>query len=205
MRTMRLIIVVLFTLAATMHAGTVDPFEIVQSRLEKLHRQLPVTYRTNSSEVYCTIHCRDADEKGAVYDAFRNVQTLGLSSRSQPPIVCVVLLFDPISFQAQRMKESLEANLSRTIQPISGKVIQKVPEGLIVSHGDYLVLVADAPAGLVDDDGFDHVCYWLGEDYQYGAKTIRKLTGSRAAAEQRWSPVSAAQARSETEKRVAPR
>ena len=89
---------------------------------------------------------------------------------------------------------------------ITGKVLQKTKDGLLVSTGDgHTVLVTEGPS-LIDDDAISVAGYLMG-NYEYSLpngtlKTVRKYTCNRATAIDHWAPLATAEANAEAQKRA---
>jgi hypothetical protein len=187
-------------------ADPVDPTAIIEARLKQIARDPAVTYKTNDNYVFCTAHCRDLNERNAIYDAFRNVPKYGLTATKNPPTVCVVLLLDPAAYQSSQQSQKLVSHMANSELLITGKVLQRTKDGLLVSTADnHLVLVADGP-NLIDDDAISVAGYYIG-NYEFtqinGAqKTVRKYTCDRNAAVEHWAPLAAEEAKAEAQKRA---
>jgi hypothetical protein len=190
----------------SLQAEQVDPTAIMAARLKQIGHDPSVTYKTNDNYVYCTAHCRDLNERNAVYDGFRNVPKYGLSATKNPPTVCVVLLLDPGAYQSNQQAQKLAMHMANSEALISGKVVQKIKDGLLVSMGDgHTILVTEGP-NLLDDDNISVHGYLIGE-YQYSVpngavKTVRRYTCDRAVAIDHWAPLATAEAVAEAQKRA---
>jgi hypothetical protein len=190
----------------TLRADPIDPTAVIESRLKEIARDPAVTYKTNDNYVFCTAHCRDLNERNAIYDAFRNVPKYSLTATKNPPTVCVVLLLDPAAYQSTQQNQKLASRMANSEMPIAGKVLQRTKDGLLVSTSDnHLVLVVDGP-NLIDDDAISVVGYYIG-NYEFTQvngvpKTVRKYTCDKNAAVEHWAPLAAAEAKAETQKRA---
>jgi len=192
--------------ASPLLADQVDPTAIIQARLKQIDRAPSVTYKTNDIYVFCTAHCGDLNERNAVYDAFRNVPKYGLTATKKPPTVCVVLLLDPTAYQSNQQAQKLASHMAGAEMLINGKVAQKTKDGLLVSTSDgHNVLLTDGP-NLIDDDSISVAGYFIGT-YEFTLpngtpKTVRKYTCDRIAAIDHWTPLAAAEANVEAQKRA---
>jgi len=189
-------------------AEQVDPTAIVESRLKEIGRAPSVTYKTNDNYVFCTAHCSDLNERNAVYDAFRNIPKYSLTATKNPPTVCVVVLLDPSAYQSNQQAQRLAAHVNSAEALISGKVVQKAKDGLLVTIADgHTVLVTDGP-NLIDDDPISVTGYAIGT-YEFSLpngtpKSVRKYTCDRTVAIDYWSPLATAEATAEARKRAEP-
>lgn len=187
-------------------ADQIDPTAIVESRLKQIAREPSVTYKTNNNYVFCTAHCRDLNERNAVYDAFRNVSKYSLTATKNPPNVCIVLLLDPRTYESNQQAQRLAAHMAGAETVINGKVAQKTKDGLLVATADgHTVLVTDGP-NLIDDDAISVVGYAIGT-FEFSLpngtpKTVRKYTCDRITAIDHWTPLAAAEANAEAQKRA---
>ena len=190
----------------SLRAEQVDPTAIISARLKQIGHNPSVTYKTNDNYVYCTAHCSDLNERNAVYDGFRNVPKFGLSATKNPPTVCIVLLLDPAAYQSNQQAQRLAAHMANSETLITGKVAQKIKDGLLVSTGDgHTILVTDGP-NLIDDDTISVPGYLIG-NYEYSLpngtlKTVRKYTCDRTTAIDHWAPLATAEATMEAQKRA---
>ena len=207
---MKKLILVSALLMTTHHlaarADQIDPTAIIGARLKQLALDPTVTYRTNDNYVFCTAHCRDVNERNAVYDAFRNLPKYSLTATRNPPNVCVVVLLDPSAYQSNQQAQKLGAHMSGSEAVISGKVLQKTKDGLLFTTADgHTILVTDAP-NLIDDDPISVTGYAIGT-YEFSlpngtSKTVRKYTCDRTTAIDYWTPLAAAEATVEAQKRA---
>jgi hypothetical protein len=202
-------LVILGASCLCLQAEQVDPTAIVESRLKEIDRSPLVTYKTNDNYVFCTAHCRDLNERNAVYDAFRNIPKYGLTATKNPPTVCVVLLLDPAVYQSNQQAQKLAAHISTAETLINGKVLQKTKDGLLVTCADgHSVLITDGPPNLIDDDPISVVGYVIGT-YEFSLpngtpKTVRKYTCDRTVAVDYWAQLATAEATAEARKRAEP-
>src|SRR5262249_14881688 len=183
-----------------------DQGDPVQSRLKKLEIEAPVTYRTNGNLLFCTIACRDLDQRNAVYDGFSNIPKYGLTATKNPPSVTVVLLADAGKYLSDQRYQKLIAKLQGSETNLVGHVIEKVQDGLLVGLPDSeVVLLTDAP-NLSDGDPIKVTAYRVGTyeviDRSGARKVLRKYTCDLAAATGHWTPAAASEAKAETQKRT---
>jgi hypothetical protein len=201
-----LLLSLLFSAFTALLAEPVDPTAVMEARLKQIGRDPAVIYRTNDNYVFCTAHCRDLNERNAIYDAFRNVPKYGLTATKNPPTVCVVLLLDPAAYQSSQQAQKLASRMANSEALIAGKVLQRTKDGLLVSTSDnHLVLVVDGP-NLIDDDAISVAGYYIGT-YEFMQsngvqKTVRKYTCDKNAAIEHWSPLAAEEAKAEAQKRA---
>jgi hypothetical protein len=187
-------------------AEAIDPTAIVESRLKSIGRSPSVTYRTNDNYVFCTAHCADVNERNAVYDGFRNIPKYSLTATKEPPTVCVVVLLDPAAYQSNQQAQKLAAHVGNSETAITGKVLQKTKDGLLVAAADgHTLLVIDGP-NLIDDDPISVTGYAIGT-YEFSLpngtpKTVRKYTCDRTAAIDYWAPLATAEATAEARRRA---
>lgn len=194
------------TTASTNAPSRNDPVEPVQSRLKKADIDVPVTYRTNGNLIFCTVRCKNLDQRNAVYDTFSSMPKYGLSATRNPPTVTVVVLSDAAKYLSEQQNQKLIAKLQRAETNIVGHVLQKIPEGLLVTLPDaQVVLVTDAPA-LSDGDPIQVTAFSIGTleviDKSGARKFIRKYTCNLAAASDHWTPLATSEAKAETQKRT---
>ena len=183
-----------------------DQGDVVQSRLKKLEIEAPVTYRTNGNLLFCTIACRDLEQRNAVYDGFSNIPKYGLTATKNPPSVTVVLLADAAKYLSDQRYQKLVAKLQNSATNLVGHVLEKTQDGLLVSLADSeVVLVTDAP-NLSDGDPIKVTAFRIGTyevlDRSGARKVLRKYTCDVAAATDHWTPAAAAEAKAETQKRT---
>jgi hypothetical protein len=183
-----------------------DQGDVVQSRLKKLEIEAPVTYRTNGNLLFCTIACRDLDQRNAVYDGFSNVPKYGLTATKNPPSVTVVLLVDAAKYLNDQRYQKLVAKLQNSATNLVGHVLEKTQDGLLVSLADSeVVLVTDAP-NLSDGDPIKVTAFRVGTyevlDRSGARKVLRKYTCDVGAATDHWTPAAASEAKAETQKRT---
>ena len=183
------------------------PAQTVQNRLKQIEVDAPVTYSTNGNVIFCTVRCKDLDQRNAVYDGFSNLPKVGLTATKNPPSVTVVLLLDPAKYFSEQQNQRLNAKLHTAETNLIGKVVQKTPEGMLISLPDsQLVLVADPPPNLNEGDPFKATAYYIGPseiiDKNGARKTLRKYTCDLAAATDHWTPQAASEAKAETQKRA---
>jgi len=183
-----------------------DPGDIVQSRLKKLEIDAPVSYRTNGNLLFCTIACRDLDQRNAVYDGFSNIPKYGLTATKNPPSVTVVLLFDAAKYLSDQRSQKLVAKLQNSATNLVGHVLEKTQDGLLVGLADSeVVLVTDAP-NLSDGDPIKVTAFRIGTyeviDRSGARKVLRKYTCDVTAATDHWTPAAASEAKAETQKRT---
>src|SRR5262249_54869938 len=139
-----------------------EPGDIIHSRLEKLEIKAPVSYRTNGNLLFCTISCRDLDQRNAVYDGFSNIPKYGLTATKIPPSVTVVLLLDAAKYLSDQRNQKLVAKLQGSETNLVGHVIEKMQDGLLVGLPDSeVVLLTDAP-NLSDGDPIKVTAYRVG-------------------------------------------
>src|SRR5437899_8342653 len=119
----------LFAAFTPLLAEPVDPTAVIEARLKQIARDPAVTYKTNDNYVFCTAHCRDLNERNAIYDAFRNVPKYGLTATKNPPTVCVVLLLDPSAYQSSQQNQKLASHMANSEILIAGKVLQRTKDG----------------------------------------------------------------------------
>ncbi len=217
MKSLAICVVLITASTLAMRAAPIDPLSLVESRLKTMKCDAPITSKTNETDVLCSIHCRDLDERDAVYDAFRDLPKLSLSATKEPPTVSVAIVFDPAAYEVMAKGQLTESKLQSEIMSIKGKVLQKVEAGLLVQTAEgRMVLVVDGPQ-LIDEDPINVIGYLVG-DYQYSSingkatandssgtrQTVRKYTCNRNVARDYWTPFAEARAKAEREKRATP-
>jgi hypothetical protein len=183
-----------------------DPGDIVQSRLKKLEIDAPVSYRTNGNLLFCTIACRDLDQRNAVYDGFSNIPKYGLTATKNPPSVTVVLLFDAAKYLRDQRNQKLVAKLQNSATNLVGHVLEKTQDGLLVGLADSeVVLVTDAP-NLSDGDPIKITAFRIGTyeviDRSGARKILRKYTCDVNIATDHWTSAATSEAKAETQKRT---
>lgn len=183
-----------------------DPAEIIQGRLKKLEVDAPVSYRTNGNLVFCTIACRDLEQRNAVYDGFSNLAKFGLTATKNPPTVTVVLLFDAGKYLADQRNQKLMAKLQSSETNLVGHVLQKTQDGLLVTLPEAeVVLLTDAP-NLSDGDPIKVTAFRIGTyevmDKSGARKVLRKYTCDLATATDHWVGLATSEAKAETQKRT---
>jgi hypothetical protein len=183
-----------------------DAEEIIQARLKKIEVDAPVNYRTNGNLVFCTVRCRDLDQRNAVYDGFSSLQKYGLTATKNPPTVTVVLLLDAAKYLTDQQNQKLVAKLQNAATNLVGHVLLKTPDGLLVTVADSeVVLVTDAP-NLSDGDAIKVTAFRVGTyeitDKSGSRRVLRKYTCDVATATDHWTPVAASEAKAETQKRT---
>ena len=183
-----------------------DPGDVIQSRLKKLEIEAPVSYRTNGNLLFCTIACRDLDQRNAVYDGFSNIPKYGLTATKNPPSVTVVLLVDAAKYLSDQRYQKLLAKLQNSATNLVGHVLEKTQDGLLVSLADSeVVLVTDAP-NLSDGDPIKVTAFRVGTyevlDRSGARKVLRKYPCDVAIATDHWTPAAASEAKAETQKRT---
>ncbi|HTL56511.1 MAG TPA: hypothetical protein VL361_12580 [Candidatus Limnocylindrales bacterium] len=194
------------TTTQTNSASRMDPTEVVQKQLKKADIDVPISYRTNGNLVFCTVRCKDLEQRNAVYDTFSSMAKYGLSATKTPPTVTVVVLSDAAKYFSEQQNQKLVAKLQKSETNIVGHVLQKIPEGLLVTLPDsQVVLVADAP-NLSDGDPIQVTAFAIGTleliDKSGARKFIRKYTCNLAAATDHWTPLATSEAKTETQKRT---
>jgi hypothetical protein len=182
------------------------PADIVQSRLKDFEIEAPVSYRTNGNLLFCTISCRDLDQRNAVYDGFSNIPKYGLTATKNPPSVTVVLLVDAAKYLSDQRNQKLVAKIQNSATNLVGHVMEKTQDGLLVALPDSeVVLVTDAP-NLSDGDPIKVTAFRIGTyevmDRSGARKVLRKYTCDLAAATDHWTPAAASEAKAETQKRT---
>ena len=192
--------------AATNGLRQSGPVEIIQNRLKQIEVEAPVSYHTNGNLVFCTIACRDLEQRNAVYDGFSNLAKYGLTATKQPPTVTVVLLLDAARYLSEQQNQKLVAKLQNVQTNLTGQVLQKTPDGLLVTLGDsQLALLTDAP-NLSDGDPIKVTAFRIGAfeltDKSGTRKVLPKFTCDLAVATDRWTPLAASEAKAETQKRT---
>jgi hypothetical protein len=183
-----------------------DAVGIIQARLKKVEVDAPVTYRTNGNLVFCTIPCRDLEQRNTVYDEFSSLQKYGLTATKNPPTVTVVLLLDAAKYLTDQQNQKLVGKLQNASTNLVGHVLLKTPDGLLVNMADSeVVLVTDAP-NLSDGDPIKVTAFRIGTyeitDKSGARKVLRKYTCDVATATDHWAPSAAAEAKAETQKRT---
>ena len=183
-----------------------EPADLIQSRLKNLQMEAPVTYRTNGNLLFCTISCRDLDQRNAVYDGFSNIPKYGLTATKNPPSVTVVLLLDAAKYLSDQRNQKLTAKLQSSATNLVGHVMEKTQDGLLVGLSDSeVVLVTEAP-NLSDGDPIKVIAFRIGTyevmDRSGARKVLRKYTCDLAAATDHWTPAAASEAKAETQKRT---
>lgn len=183
-----------------------DPSEIIQGRLKKIDVDAPVNYRTNGNLVFCTINCRDLEQRNAVYDEFSNLPKYGLTATKNPPTVTVVLLSDAAKYLNDQQNQKLVAKLQASATNLVGQVLLKTPDGLLIAlTNSEVILVTDAP-NLSDGDPIKVTAFRIGTyeitDKNGARKVLRKYTCDLAAATEHWTPPAASEAKAETQKRT---
>lgn len=197
------LIAILTLLACSAVASPIDPVFEVQKVLEDTN--IVVACKTNDALVFCTIRCRDLDQRNAFYDKFSEVKKYALTATKDPPTVCIVLVYDPARFGAQQYSAAMGANLKNAETIIVGKVIQSTSDGLLVSESSgRTVFVVDGP-DLIDDEHINVRAFWIGR-YQYTSvnnsmKTVDKFTCDREAAVAFWKRPSEAKSKTELMRR----
>jgi len=191
---------------ATKAARPSGPMAIVQDRLKQLEVDAPVSYHTNGNLVFCTVACRDVDQRNAVYDGFSNLAKYGLTATRNPPTVTVVLLLDAARYLSEQQNQKLVSKLQSVQTNLVGQVLQKTPDGLFVALGDsQLALLTDAP-NLSDGDPVKVTAFRIGAyeftDKSGTRKVLPKFTGDMAVATDHWTPLAASEAKAETQKRT---
>lgn len=191
---------------STNASSRTDPTEGVQSQLKKADIDLPISYRTNGNLIFCTVRCKDLDQRNAVYDTFSSMAKYGLSATKNPPTVTVVILSDASRYFSEQQNQKLGAKLHKAETNIVGHVLQKIPDGLLVTLPDsQVVLVADAP-DLSDGDPIQVTAFSIGTleliDKSGARKFVPKYTCNLAAATDHWRPQATSEAKVETQKRT---
>src|SRR5262249_6526898 len=129
---------------------------------KKADIDLPISYRTNGNLIFCTVRCNDLDQRNAVYDAFSSMAKYGLSATKNPPTVTVMILSDAARYFSEQQNQKLVAKLQKAETNIVGHVLQKIPDGLLVTLPDsQVVLVAEAP-NLSDGDPIQVTAFSIG-------------------------------------------
>ena len=197
------------TPASTVQTNVVHPLgppQIIEARLKKIEIEAPVTYRTNGNLVFCTVACRDLEQRNAIYDGFSNLAKYGLTATKNPPSVTVVLLSDATKYLNEQQNQKLVAKLQGAATNLIGHVLQKISDGLLVSLTDSeIVLVTEAP-NLGDGDAIKVAAFRVGNyeitDKNGVRRVLRKFTCDVAVATDHWTPMATSEAKAETQKRT---
>jgi hypothetical protein len=106
----------------------INPQAAVQWSFREIEHAPPVTYKTNGNMVLCTAHCRDLNERNAVFDAFRTLPNAGVSGTKTPPEVCVVLPLDPTAFQRKVQMSRQQAMVQKAVAEQQARQRQAMDE-----------------------------------------------------------------------------
>jgi len=111
------------------YGADTGPLALVRLRLKELQRTPPLTCRTNGGMVFCTMRCRDLEERNLLYNAFRKIPNCTITATKSPPSVCVVLPADPASFERTQETMRKEAIARQTALEQEAKAGEQEAEG----------------------------------------------------------------------------